>query len=287
MASLQSDESPPRAALAFPVRDLRSLPAGVLAVSGLALLAGMAVAWLYIVGQASGMGNRAGTMGLGLWAFVGMWAVMVVAMMFPSVAPTAFWLAERDATIAGKGGVTEAAGMLWRLQRATVFLAGYFAIWVIFGLTVYGILSGAAGIVHLSAGDDKWVAAAVYVVAGAYQLTPAKRACRDRCRAPRCAAGENGLFARLGVIGESAHHALTCIGCCWAFMAVLIAVGLMNVVAMMILTVVIFVERYLTSRALVSNTAGGLLIAAAVLTPFFGWLHPGLPGSGGGMPMHM
>jgi predicted metal-binding membrane protein len=69
-------------------------------------------------------------------------------------------------------------------------------------------------------------------------------------------------------------------------MAVLIAVGLMNVLAMAILTVAIFVERHLLPRALVSNATGVLLLTAAVLTPFFGWLHPGLPGNAG-MPMHM
>jgi predicted metal-binding membrane protein len=71
-------------------------------------------------------------------------------------------------------------------------------------------------------------------------------------------------------------------------MAVLIAVGLMNLVAMAILTVAILVERHFRLRAAVSNAVGVLLIVAAVLTPFFGWLHPGLSGSPGmPMPMHM
>jgi len=285
MASLRSDQSQPRAGLAFPARGRWSLPVYELAASGLALLAAMALAWLYIVDQAQGMGNRAGTMGLGAWAFLGMWAVMVVAMMFPSVTPTGFSLAGRNA--ANLADKTPARGMLWRLARAAAFLLGYFAVWVAFGFAVYGVLTGAAGLVHLSASDDKWVAAAVYAVAGAYQFTPAKRACRDRCRSPRCAAATAaGRPSWWSVAWESTHHALTCIGCCWAYMAVLIAVGLMNVVAMAILTVAIFVERYFLPRVLVSNGVGILLIAAAVLTPFFGWLHPGLSG-GAVMPMHM
>jgi predicted metal-binding membrane protein len=71
-------------------------------------------------------------------------------------------------------------------------------------------------------------------------------------------------------------------------MAVLIAIGLMNLVAMAVLTVAILVERYFPSRALASYGVGVLLIAAAALTPFFGWLHPGLSGGTGmPMPMHM
>jgi predicted metal-binding membrane protein len=245
----------------------------------------MALAWLYIVGQAPGMGDRAGTMGLGAWAFLGMWAVMVIAMMFPTVAPTGYRIAGPGAP--GAGRPAGHGDMLWRLKRAISFMIGYYAGWIAFGLAIYAVLSGAAGIVHVSASDGKWVATAVYAVAGVYQFTFAKRACRERCVSPRyVAATAAGSSSWRSVIWESMHHALSCIGCCWAFMAVLIAVGLMNVVAMAILTAAIFVERHVTRRALVSNTVGVLLIAAAVLTPFFGWLHPGLPG-GMGMPMHM
>jgi len=281
MASLQSDEGQPQVALAYPARGRSLLQTYEPGVFGLALLTAMALAWLYIVGQAPGMGSRAGTMGLGAWAFMGMWAVMVVAMMFPTVGPTGFRLARRSA--AALGGAT------WRLERATSFMLGYYAVWVAFGLALYGVLKGAAGIVSVPAHDDKWIAAAVYAAAGAYQFTPAKRACRERCASPRCAiATATDRPSRRSVLWESAHHALSCIGCCWAFMAVLIAVGLMNLVAMAILTVAILVERHFRPRALVSNAVGVLLIVAAVLTPFFGWLHPGLSGSPGmPMPMHM
>jgi predicted metal-binding membrane protein len=287
MASLQSDNGSPQAALPYPAHGRWSLQAYEPAVFGLALLAALALAWLYLVGQAAGMGNRAGTMGLGTWAFLGMWAVMVVAMMFPSVGPTGFRLAGRNA--AGLAGTVKAGGAPWRLERATAFMIGYFIVWVAFGLAIYGVLTGAAGIVSLPAHDDKWVAAAVFAVAGVYQFTPAKRVCRERCWSPRCAISTAAdRPSRRSVIWESADHALSCVGCCWAFMAVLIAIGLMNLVAMAVLTVAILVERYFPSRALASYGVGVLLIAAAALTPFFGWLHPGLSGGTGmPMPMHM
>lgn len=150
MASLQSDEGRPQAALAYPVRGRWLLQTYEPAVFGLVLLAALALAWLYIVGQAAGMGSRAGTMGLGTWAFLGMWAVMVVAMMFPTVGLTGFSLARRSA--GGLGGGT------WRLERATAFMLGYFAVWVAFGLALYGVLKGGAGIVKVPAHDDKWIA---------------------------------------------------------------------------------------------------------------------------------
>jgi predicted metal-binding membrane protein len=274
--ALQSRESSLRATLAYPARELATL--------GVALLAVVAVAWIYTVHQASGMGDHAGTMGLGAYEFGLMWGVMVVAMMFPTIVPTGLKLASEDA--AGTRGAATAATW-WRLERTAEFSVGYLAVWVAFGLAVYGILTGAAGIAKVPAQDGKWIAAAVFAVAGAYQFTPAKRACRQRCQSPRCATADvSATASRWSVIPESVSHALYCIGCCWAFMAVLIAVGLMNLVAMALLTVVIFIERYVAPRALISYAAGVVLLVAAVLTPFFGWLHPGIGGTPM-MPMHM
>jgi len=277
MASLQSREGSPRAALAYPGRELATL--------GVALLAAVALAWIYTVHQASAMGDHAGTMGLGVYEFGLMWGVMIVAMMFPTIVPTGLKLASKDAT--GTRAAATAAATWWRLERTAEFSVGYLAVWVAFGLAVYGILTGAAGIARIPAQDGKWIAAAVFAVAGAYQFTPAKRACRQRCESPRCSTpGVSGSVSRRSVIPESVSHALYCIGCCWAFMAVLIAVGLMNLVAMAMLTVVIFIERYVAPWALISYAAGAVLLVAAVLTPFFGWLHPGIGGTPM-MPMHM
>jgi predicted metal-binding membrane protein len=285
MASLQSNE--PQTVLTYPARGRWPLPTYELAVSGVVLLAALALAWLYMVRQAPGMGDHAGTMGLGVFAFGVMWAVMVVAMMFPTVIPTGMQVARREATAAD--GTVAATGRWWRLERAAAFSLSYWAVWVAFGLAIYGVLTGAAAIIKVPVQDQKWVAAAVYAVAAAYQFTPAKRACRERCQSPRCASAiASSGPSRWSVIPEAVDHALTCIGCCWAFMAVLIAVGLMNLVAMAILTVVIFIERHLVHRALISYAAGTLLLIAAVLTPFFGWLHPGLGvGAGMHMPMNM
>lgn len=277
MASLQSRGSSPRVAFAYPVRELATL--------GAVLLAAVVVAWIYTAHQASSMGDHAGTMGLGVSEFGLMWGVMVVAMMFPTVVPTGLRLVRKDAT--GDRGAATAAATWWRLERTAEFSAGYLVVWVAFGLAVYGILTGAAGIAKVPAQDGKWIAAAVFAIAGIYQFTPAKRACRERCESPRCAAPDvSASVSRWSVIPESVSHALYCIGCCWAFMAVLIAVGLMNLVAMALLTVVIFVERYVAPRALISYAAGAILLLAAVLTPFFGWLHPGIGGTPM-VPMHM
>jgi len=244
----------------------------------LVLLLVIAAAWAVTTQQARHMGmNAAGTMGVGTAVFVGLWLAMVVAMMFPTVGSTAVLWSQR-ARAPAEGNARSAA-------RIVTFLAVYLLIWAAFGLLLYEAAAGLTTIAHVSSQDGRWIAAVVYAVAGIYQFTPAKAGCRVRCTSPECQSPD--LTAQAGhrtLIRVSANHALACIGCCWAFMLVLTAVGLMNLLAMALLTVLIFVERRsLAFGAVISQLAGGLLLLAAVLSPFVSWLHPGI--WGGAMPM--
>ncbi|HCT76276.1 MAG TPA: hypothetical protein DGT23_06730 [Micromonosporaceae bacterium] len=252
------------------------------AVSSLALVAVITLGWFFTVRQAEGIdGAMAGTMGMDLVPFLVMWLPMVVAMMFPTVGPSAVTAVHGERT-----------GMALRAftARTAGFLASYLVVWMLFGLAVYVLLDGAAALIAIPPENAKWVAAGIYAVAGLYQFTPAKDRCRARCQSTRCAdvddssthAGRFGRTVRAGAL-----HGLSCIGCCVAFMVVLIAVGMTNFAAMAALTIVIFVERHVFRRgAIVSRLAGVLLLLAAALTPFVGWLHPGLPGpDAGDMPM--
>jgi predicted metal-binding membrane protein len=256
------------------------LPGAVAAYIGLFLIT--AAAWAVTAQQARHMGmNRsvtAGTMGVGTAVFVGLWLTMVVAMMFPTVGPTAVLWARRART--PEDSSTRNAG------QVVTFLAVYLLIWAAFGLLLYEAATGLTTVAHVSAQDGRWIAVAVYALAGIYQFTPAKTGCRARCTfAERESAWLTAQPGDRAVIRVSVEHALACIGCCWAFMLVLTAVGLMNLLAMALLTVLIFVERHILAySAVISRIAGGLLLLAAALSPFVSWLHPGIWGSGG-MPM--
>jgi predicted metal-binding membrane protein len=227
-----------------------------LVLAATALLLVVALGWYLTVRQAEGMAGMAGTMGLGLGAFLLMWLPMVVAMMFPTVGGSA------AAAVAGERAPS---------ARAVLFLVTYLAVWMVFGLAVYLVLAGAERIISIPPENQKWLAAAVYLVAGAYQFVPVKDRCRELCRTSRGAAGYDD------VVRTAAAHGLTCIGCCAGFMVVLVAVGMANLLAMALLTVVIFAERFFHART-VSRVAGVVLAVAAVATPFVSWLHPGLPG---------
>jgi predicted metal-binding membrane protein len=226
-----------------------------------------ALAWAVTVVQANGMTVGPGTMGLALPAFIALWVVMMAAMMFPSVAPMVIvWIRSLSAR-----------STTWqRVEGVTEFLAGYLIAWTAFGLLAYVALLGAGRLVDVSPLAAKWVGAAIFALAGIYQLTPLKETCLRHCRSP-----VGSLFHYASFRGPARdlrvglHHGLYCVACCWGLMIVLIAVGAMNIAVMAALAGVILIEKIWKYGPRFAMVVGGVLILAAVLAPW----HPGvLPG---------
>jgi len=225
-------------------------------------------AWIVTIAQAHDMGIGPGTMGLSLSAFLVVWVVMMTAMMFPSVAPMATtWIRSVAArpTRAGRfGGIAQ-------------FLGGYLIAWTSFGVFVYLVLLGMQRVVNRAPTAAKWAGAGIFLAAGIYQLTPLKNVCLRHCRSPLGSlfhyASYHGPVRDLRV---GMHHGAYCVGCCWGLMIVLVAVGIMDIPAMVLLAGVILIEKVWRHGASFSIAVGILLCVAAVLAPFVPWLLPGL-----------
>ena len=245
----------------------RQLAAGWIAI---ALLA--AAAWVFTVPRAETMGNEPGTMGLTVLSFLGLWVLMMAAMMLPSVAPVAvLWTRLISGASAGFGRVT----------RMSMFLGGYLLVWAAFGAVAFAALTGADRLLTASPTAAKWLGVAIFITAGSYQLTPWKDWCLRRCRSP-----VGALMYYVGFRGRSRdarvglHHGATCAGCCWGLMILLVAVGVMNVAAMAALAVVIFVEKLWRYGKPFGRAVGVLLVAIGAAAIWFPWLLPGLHASG-------
>ena len=257
------------------VRPWRNLPPRQLALPWLALAAIAAAAWAITAAQARGMGNGRGTMGLALPSFLGLWVLMMVAMMLPSVAPVAvLWTRSIGGVSTGRG----------RAARISMFISGYLLAWAAIGAVAFAALAGSERLLTVSATAAKWLGVAIFVAAGSYQLTPWKDWCLRRCRSPIGA-----LMYYIGFKGPSRdirvglHHGATCVGCCWALMILLIAVGVMNVAVMAGLAAVIFVEKLWHYGKPFGQAAGIVLVAVGLAAIWFPWLLPGLHAAG--MPM--
>jgi predicted metal-binding membrane protein len=255
---------------------LRPAFAAVRARLGLvALLFGLAaLAWWSTADRMAGMdagpGTDLGTLG---W-FVGVWVVMMAAMMFPSVAPTV-------ALYARLSRRRSPAGPL-------VFTAGYLLTWTAAGLVAYGLQATGRVLLGDALAWDaagRWVAGGILLVAAAYELTPLKDVCLSKCRSPLgflLGAWRDGLG---GALEMGARNGAWCVGCCWALMAALFALGVMSVAWMAFVAALIALEKTLPWRAAATyGTAAILLLLGIVLIAAPDAL-PGLviPGGGGGM----
>jgi predicted metal-binding membrane protein len=218
------------------------------------LLALAAVAWWSTAARMRGMDDGPGTdLGALAW-FLGVWVVMMVAMMLPSVAPT----------VALHARMTRQRSPLAPLA----FAAGYFVTWSAAGVLAYGAFAlGRSWLGDALAWDaaGRWAAGGVLALAALYELTPFKDVCLAKCRSPLgflLGAWRDGAG---GALAMGARHGAWCVGCCWALMAALFALGAMSLAWMAFVAALIALEKTLPwSRAATVGTAA-LLLALGVL----------------------
>jgi len=227
------------------------------------LLVAAAAAWVATVALARGMAGMTGTMGLGLVAFGPAWTLMMAAMMLPSVTPVATLYAR---TVRGN-----------RAARIAGLVAGYLAVWAVAGLPAYGLAWFGGWLSGRHPGGAQAAAVAVFALCGAYQLTPFKDRCLAHCRSPLGLLMHYGSYrGRLRDLRVGVHHGGYCLGCCWALMLILVAVGVMNVAAMVGLAALVLTEKTWRWGPLAGRLAGLAALGLAVATIWFPWLAPGL-----------
>jgi predicted metal-binding membrane protein len=146
------------------------------------------------------------------------------------------------------------------------FIGGYALMWSAFGLAAFGFDAGIHAAVNSSSWlerHDWWIGGSVLALAGAFQFTSLKDACLDKCRHPGqflmryYERGPAGGF-RLG-----ARHGAFCVGCCWALMLVMFAVGVASLIWMALLTAVMIHEKTRPQGARAVPVTGVALLGAA------------------------
>jgi predicted metal-binding membrane protein len=245
----------------------------------IALLFALAiVAWWSTADRMSGMDDGPGTALGALGWFLGVWVVMMAAMMFPSVAPTVALyaqMARRRAPVA-----------------PLLFAAGYLVTWAAAGLVAYGVFAAGRAVLGDELtwdGAGRWIAGGTLIVAAAYELTPLKDVCLSKCRSPLgflVGSWRDGLS---GAFEMGTRHGAWCVGCCWALMASLFALGVMSLAWMAFVAALIALEKTLPwGRAVTYGTAVLLLVLGVLLLAAPDAI-PGLtlPDSGGMDSMRM
>lgn len=237
---MSSTPPDPGAAVTPPLRNLLSRDSLIVAA---ALGAAALLAWAWLLRSPMDAGSMA-TMAMPeplsasyLVPAFAMWAIMMVAMMVPSAGPMILLHARIDKAPSARA----------RTAHTLLFALAYLLVWTLFSAAAalaqaMFVQSGLISAAGLSLGS-KTLAAGLLFVAGAYELTAAKRVCLDKCQSPlmfllhRYRAGAAGAF-RLGIV-----HGLYCLGCCWALMLLLFVGGVMNLAWVAVLGILVLGEK--------------------------------------------
>ncbi len=229
----------------------------------LALAGVTAIAWMYLIVTRQGMDmSMAGMPDMAMpfvapWVFA-MWWVMMLGMMLPSAAPMVLTFA---------GLQRRKRGRREPYVPTAIFVAGYLVVWGAFSLAATavqwvleqnGLLSPMLGLA------GRMLGGAVFILAGIYQFTPLKSACLRQCRSPFAFVLNHWRDGWVGALRMGAGHGLYCLGCCWVLMALLFAVGVMNLVWVAAIAAFVFAEKLLPGGVWVGRIGGGAMAVFGV-----------------------
>lgn len=226
------------------------------------LLAFAAVGWWWSarmaqdmsMGTAPSMGMDAmgGEHVLSVGAFLVAWLAMMTAMMFPAITP-----------VVKLYGRAAAAG---RVAPLPFFVAGYIAVWTSIGLPAYVAWRALMDPIEDGRPWAGRLAGVVLLAAAVWQLTPLKSVCLRHCRSPISFFMRFGakVTRPVGALRMGATHGMFCLGCCWALMAVLVALGTMNLVWMAGLALLILVEKNASAGERVAQLAAAFFVGLGV-----------------------
>jgi predicted metal-binding membrane protein len=186
-----------------------------------------------------------------------MWTIMMIGMMVPSAAPVILLV---TGTYRRRGE---------RSRALTVpFIAGYLIAWTVFSAVaavIQIVLHRTALLSPSMASSSAALGGAILIAAGAYQWFPSKHACLTHlCRSPLAFLSNEWREGAMGALTMGFRHGMFCVGCCWALMAVLFAVGVMNVLWVAAIAIFVLIEKLAPHGAHVARVGGVALIVWGV-----------------------
>lgn len=188
------------------------------------------------------------------------WLLMTAAMMLPTTIPL----------------VRLFQRMILQRQYTrfliALLLAGYLLAWILFGVIAFALIWTIDRTVADVMLSRPWIwAAALFVLAGSFQLSPLKYACLDRCRSPFgfIVSHWHGRNSAAEAFHIGWAHGVFCVGCCWALMLLMFAVGTASLGWMLLLAVVMAIEKNSPSGKRISRPLGCILLGAGAGIGFY------------------
>ncbi|MGH7155983.1 MAG: DUF2182 domain-containing protein, partial [Acetobacteraceae bacterium] len=235
--------------------------------------------WVLLIRQArvagAGMAMASPTMGLNAPLFLMTWVVMMVAMMLPAASPMILTFHRVQETRRRR---QEAFVSTW------IFVGGYLLVWTVAGVAAYAGALAAESIgarLALPASAVARIGGAILVAAGLYQLSPLKDRCLTACRSPLSFIMTSWREGAGGAVRMGLAHGMQCLGCCWLLFIILFPLGIMNIAAMIAVTLLVSAEKVLPWGGRAVRATAAALVLYGVAVALYPSALPTFTGSGG------
>jgi predicted metal-binding membrane protein len=211
---------------------------------------------------------------LAISLFTASWTAGMAAMMFPAIAPMVLLYnrfvsnggANQNAIIVEYGAQRSFSAV--RSFRVMLFVGSYLLVWALTGIALllgWSVVMNNTIMTPNSSQLIPIVYGSLLIIAGAYQFTPLKRVCIGYCESPMSFFMRRWKGGTFGAMRMGLWHGMYCLGCCWAYFLLMVALGWMNLLWMGLFAGIIFGEKMWSRGIWVARAAGAGLTVAGIL----------------------
>jgi predicted metal-binding membrane protein len=253
------------------------------------LIATSALAWIASINQPDMMVAMTGYNPLAISLFTASWTAGMAAMMFPAITPMVLMYNrfvtnnKKNNREGNQSSITiqeeEKEGKTTSLPsfpslRVILFVGCYLLVWALTGIALLLGWSVVMNNTIMTAGNSaliQYLYGSLLIIAGAYQFTPLKRICIGYCESPMSFFMRRWRDGTSGAVKMGLYHGMYCLGCCWAYFLLMVALGWMNLLWMGLFAGIIFGEKMWSRGIWVARAAGiglaivGVLVAVGIL----------------------
>jgi predicted metal-binding membrane protein len=148
--------------------------------------------------------------------------------------------------------------------KIILFVASYLVVWALTGIALliawsvpinYFLMGMNSSLISKQLLD--LVFGILLIISGLYQFSPLKTKCLGYCESPMSFFMRRWRSGTIGAAKMGTYHGLYCLGCCWPYFLLMIALGWMNLLWMALFAAIIFGEKiWLRGGIWVARSAG-------------------------------
>jgi len=195
--------------------------------------------------------------------FVAVWTAGMAAMMLPAISPVVL-LYNRLVKNGDTALVVESDRGSYSLKMV-LFVSCYIAVWALTGIALLVGWSMLLNGVVAATGLSSAIYGSILIAAGTYQFSPLKSKCLGYCESPMSFFMRRWRSGTAGAVSMGTYHGLYCLGCCWPYFLLMVALGWMDILWMALFAGIIFGEKLWSRGIWISRAAGiGLTIAGVM-----------------------